>query len=166
MKKIMITMIAVLGMVSSNAKDVIIIKKGGKKCKEDKSQICYDYIKTSDREHSFRQNCEGIGINQCPKVGIVSVGGLANFDFEGLVVNVESEIIRGETKKKGIIFNEDGHTVAYYSWNGRINDDDIIEYEIIINDDLESMKLGGLIPGQDVPSEFILDWWDTAYYLS
>jgi len=157
MKKIMITMIAVLGMVSSNAKDVIITKKGGKKCKEDKSQICYDYIKTSDREHSFRQNCEGKGINQCPKVGIVSVGGLANFDFEGLVVNVESEIIRGETEKNGIIFNSEGQPIAYYSWNGRINDDDIIEYEILINDDLDSMSIGGLLPAQDVPSEFILD---------
>jgi len=157
MKKIMITMMAVLGIASLNAKEVIILKEGGKRCKEDKSQVCYNYVKTTDREHSFHQDCKGKGINQCPKVGIVSVGGLANFDFENFVVNVESEIIQGETEKNGVISDSEGQPIAYYSWNGRINDDDIIEYEILINDDLESMSVGGLLPAQDLPSEFILN---------
>lgn len=157
MKKIMITMIAVLGMVSSNAKEIIITKEGGKRCKEDKSQVCYNYVKVSEREHSFHQDCKGKGINKCPKVGIVSVGGLSNFNFENFVVNVESEIIRGITEKKGVIFGEEEQIIAYYYWNGRVNENDIIEYEILINDDLGNRNLGGFIPGQDVPSKFILD---------
>lgn len=134
MKKIMITMIAVLGIASLEAKEIRLIKKNGKPCKGDKENICYDKIYIRNTEYAHQQACENPGFEKCPKVSIVTVGGLANFDFEGLVVNVESEIIRGETEKKGIIFDSEGQPIAYNLWNGRINDDDIIEYEIELFD--------------------------------
>jgi hypothetical protein len=93
-------MIAVLGIASLEAKEIRLIKKNGKPCKGDKENICYDKIYIRNTEYAHQQACENPGFEKCPKVSIVTVGGLANFDFEGLVVNVESEIIRGETKKK------------------------------------------------------------------
>ena len=104
MKKIMITMIAVLGIVSSNAKEIRLIKKNGKPCKGEKQNVCYDKIQIRNTEYAYQQACENPGNEKCPKVSIVSTGSpsgsFQNLDLEHFITSVETSIIRGETEKK------------------------------------------------------------------
>lgn len=161
MKKIMITMMAVLGIASLEAKEIRLIKKDGQPCKGDKQNVCYDKIQIRNTEYAYQQACENPGYEKCPKVSIVTAGSasgsIQNLNLEQFIVSVESAIIQGEIEKNGIIFGEEGQPIAYYSWSGRINEEEIIEYDILINDDLETMNEVGFFPAQDLPPQFILN---------
>ena len=135
MKKTILLFASLMLAFTGFSKEIIITKKGGKKCSIGSSEICYDYVKVRDNEDRYTQTCKDKGPNKCPKVGIVSVGTIA-FDMDNFIVNVENAIINGSTSASGVITDSNGVIVANYTWTGLINVEGNLEYDIIINDEI------------------------------
>lgn len=129
MKKIL-TISLMLFSVLAFSKEIKITREGGKPCKSNPSEVCYNRVYTHDTERSYHRSCTGKGLNECPKAGVVSVGH-ANLDTDAIVSLVETNILSGSTSGKGVVKGTEG-VIATYSWSGKVNLDNIMEFEINI----------------------------------
>ena len=136
MKKLFLFFIAALFVAQIQAKEVRIIKQGGKPCKFDKTKTCYDRIQIRSTEDIYSQSCTGANNETCPKVGIVTIGGSLAFHVDNFVFNVEQSILSGITSGNGVIHDSNNQVIANYAWTGLINSEGFIEYDIIINDEV------------------------------
>lgn len=123
-------------MVQIQAKEIRLIKKGGKPCRGDKPEVCYDAIQVRSTDDVFQQSCSGSGINKCPKVGLMTVGGVLPFDVDVFVFNIEQDIVSGVTSRNGVIHDSNNEIIASYSWTGLVNSEGFIEFQAVISDEV------------------------------
>lgn len=130
MKKIL-TISLMLFSVVAFSKEIRITIEGGKPCKSNPTEVCFNRVYTHDNDKSFVKSCTGRGINPCPKSGIVSVGH-ANLDSDAIVALVETSILTGNNSGKGVVQGTEG-VIATYTWTGKVNADGLLDYEINIS---------------------------------
>lgn len=113
------------------SKEILITKQGGKPCKSDNTQMCYNRVYVHDTDARYTSRCEGRGGETCPKVYYVSIGG-NSFNVEPTIAQIEKAIVEGETSGKGSVY-ENGVLVATYFYTGQLNEFDMLEYSITMN---------------------------------
>ncbi|MFY0644962.1 MAG: hypothetical protein JXR19_10890 [Bacteroidia bacterium] len=131
MKKLILLLLIGLS-VEAMARPIVIIKQGGKRCGLFNKEVCYDYIEIKDLDDSYTQKCKGEGRNSCPRVGIVTIGGL-EVAVDGLISQVEQAILNGDETGLGHLMSG-GTVAATYSWQGIVNSQGLLEYRIEINE--------------------------------
>ncbi len=129
--KTLLSLLLIFITTFSFAKEIVVTKQGGKPCKGNKSEICYDYVYYRDTNEKLTIKCTDAGNQGCPAGNIVVVGQHI-MDVDGIIANVESEIIQGSLNGNGTVLGG-GTVIANYSWVGLVNEDNILEYVITIN---------------------------------
>lgn len=130
MKKL-ITLSLMLVSVFAFSKDIKITRSGGKPCKSNENEVCFKTVDVTQTERRYTQECMGRGINRCPKFGVVSTGA-DQLDVDAIQANVFNNILQGNNSGKGVVTGHEG-VIATYHWKGRINADQMVEYEIDIS---------------------------------
>lgn len=117
--------------VFAYSKDIKITRTGGKPCRGNENEVCFKKVDITQTDRRYTQECSGRGINKCPKFGVISTGA-NHLDVDAIEGNVFNNILQGNNKGKAIVYGHEG-VIATYHWNGKINEDDIVEYSIEIS---------------------------------
>jgi hypothetical protein len=117
------------------AKIYVITIQGGRTywCNSGVCGVCYDFVQVKDSPTQYSKTCTGRGPNCCPKTGIVSVGTPpypVNIDL--IEESVQNQINNGITTGAVTLLNPSGVEIGNYSWNGTVNEDDLIDCTITI----------------------------------
>ncbi len=148
MKKLVLLLVIITLSLSGFSKWLIAIHRDGRV--NDDGSVTYDRVVYRDYGFLTYIRCVNKGPNSCPRVGVITVGGIAAQEIINYAEKVIAEKLkRGETSGRMIIKDK----VLVIWKDAKFRENGQLEYSIAITDEFD-VKTG--LPQTTIPKAFYL----------